>query len=292
MVAWDDRWHWIGRHQIISKAVAWGLSNRRLVVLPSRHRVVVEASCPTDIRPAHIVLLTRLVGWRDLRVHFTKSWTLDDKVSRSEPDCLNFCSWVDLRLDVIYWARSYAETQILGQVEQEASLITFVLTCGCEVVTCEATDDVRLWLARIFTSPNWVFRRDIHENDALAIGFLRFTIAICEPLLHSLFFILYHILQLILVIFVRVGIIQLWPNVSIKDQIMWQVEEEQSFKDGYVFAGEDFTFLEVIHKVSAVLPLFLPLSVCETENTKDLTSEWLFDTGIDWTISFGLSCIE
>ena len=122
-------------------------------------------------------------------------------------------------------------------------------------MTGVATDDVRLGrLVRVLV---FAFRRIIywdylHKYDILAVVLHGFTI-VCHLDLLIVLLLLDEVLKLvnllILTIVRREAIPELGSYVPIKDQVMRQVEEEESLEDGDVLAGKNPALLEVVDKV-------------------------------------------
>ena len=165
-------------------------------------------------------------------------------------------------------------------------------------MTGVATDDVRLGrLVRVFV---FAFRRitywdNLHEYDILAVVLHGLTI-VCHLDLLVVLLLLDEVLELvnllILAVVRREAIPELGSYVPIKDQVMRQVEEEESLEDGDVLAGENPALLEVVDEVRAVLPLILPLPICQAEDSEYLACERLFHARVDGAIGLGFGRVE
>ena len=143
-------------------------------------------------------------------------------------------------------------------------------------MTGVATDDVRLGrLVRVLVFAfRWITYWDyLHEYDILAVVLHGFTI-VCHLDLLVVLLLLDEVLELvnllILSVVRREAIPKLGSYVPIKDQVMRQVEEEESLEDGDVLAGENPALLEVVDEVRAVLPLIFPLPIGQAEDSEYL----------------------
>ena len=165
-------------------------------------------------------------------------------------------------------------------------------------MTGVATDDVRLGrLVRVLV---FAFRRItywdyLHEYDILAVVLHGFTI-VCHLDLLVVLLLLDEVLELvnllILAVVRREAIPELGSYVPIKDQVMRQVEEEESLEDGDVLAGENPALLEVVDEVRAVLSLILPFPIGQAEDSEYLACKRLFHAGVYGTIGLSFSRVE
>ena len=213
LIARNDRWDWIGWHQVVTKAKARGLDGRNLT-RSLWHRIIATAS---KVHPTQTIPVATLVCRSDHRCDLIEMRAFNDKICRTEPDVCDFWSARNLSLLIVLRARSCIETQILRQVEQEARLITLLWIVGLPLMTSITANNVGV-LARVFVfGASTSLRHDFHEDNILAVVLVWLPICSHLHLLVVLFLLLNQVFEFVLFVVILWGetVLLRWSHVSV-----------------------------------------------------------------------------